>query len=163
VKSSNVLVYTNTIGTAENWTAKVIDFGHAVIHAENSPDITNRDQLLGTDLYRPPELAKPGATFHGNIADRTDTWCWGMLLWEVLLDGRLDITKQAMQSLRESGSVAQSALGECKAYLESHHKDEKRMFPSILHILSEALNENPLLRPSAAGLISKVRALAQHR
>jgi serine/threonine protein kinase len=66
------LRYTNNVGTAENWTAKLIDFSHSVIRVKESSLKPKRNQMLGTDLYRPPELAKPGASFNGDIAERVD-------------------------------------------------------------------------------------------
>lgn len=84
-----------------------------------------------------------------------------MLLWEVLLDGTLDMTKEAMQRLRDSGSVSPFARARCKMHLESHHRDEQKMFSSLLHLLDDALQEDPLRRPSAAILIPHIRALAQ--
>ena len=72
----------------------MIEFRHFAIHAQNSSATTKRDRLLGTDFYRPPELAKPGSMFDGKIANRFDIWCWGMLLWEVLLDGSLNVSKK---------------------------------------------------------------------
>ncbi|KAF2829379.1 ankyrin [Ophiobolus disseminans] len=162
VKSNNVLVYTTATGTAENWTAKVIDFSHSVVHAQDSSTMTRREQLPGTDLYRPPELTKPGTTFRGDIADRVDVWCLGMLLWEVLLDGTLNVTQEHMQRLRNSGSVATYAHDRCKTHLESHHRDEHGLVSVVLNILDETLSEDPLLRQTAATLVPQFRALAQH-
>ncbi|KAJ5057278.1 hypothetical protein J3E72DRAFT_387986 [Bipolaris maydis] len=162
IKSSNVLVYTNFNGTAENWTAKVIDFSHSAILDQQASNMTKRDQLVGTDFYKPPELGKPKATFYGGIADRVDIWCWGMLLWEVLLDGKIDVTTEFMHELRNTGRVAEYACKRCKEYLETHHKDERRMFLAVLKLLDEALLEDPRRRPSAASLIPHVRLLSQH-
>lgn len=163
VKSSNAVVYTNNIGTAENWTAKLIDFGHSVIRVKDSTLNPKRNQMLGTDLYRPPELAKPGSSFDGAIAERVDIWCWGMLFWELVLDGYLPFTNEAMQHLRVSGEVATTAHDQCKSYMETHHRDERGMFSSVLYILGEALKEDPLLRPAAATLVQQVRTLAQQQ
>jgi hypothetical protein len=67
-----------------------------------------------------------------------------------------------MQNLRNNRQVAAFARDRCKAYLESHHRDERNMFLAVLSLLDKALEEDPLLRPTAASLVPRVRSLAQH-
>lgn len=115
---------------------------------------------VGTDLYSPPELNIIDVPLNTDELSKIDIWCWGMMLWEILVDGGpfTDVGGQMvegyrMQELREEGTLAKAATAACRKFLEIHHSGERTMFNPVLKVLEDALSTSAADRPSAASLL----------
>ncbi|KAJ4205356.1 hypothetical protein NW759_014583 [Fusarium solani] len=79
VKCENVLVFQQDDGSFK---AKLIDFGFSVFLAEHEPGACIR--VGGTQPFTPPEATH---LLEREALIYTDYFCFGMLVWQVLLDG----------------------------------------------------------------------------
>ncbi|KAH7227279.1 kinase-like domain-containing protein, partial [Fusarium solani] len=79
VKCENVLVFQQDDGSFK---AKLIDFGFSVLLAEHEPGACIR--VGGTQPFTPPEATH---LLEREALIYTDYFCFGMLVWQVLLDG----------------------------------------------------------------------------
>jgi serine/threonine protein kinase len=87
VKMQNVLVFKKEDGS---FVAKVSDFGASMVALQDDPEA--RVQCpYGTPLLNAPEVRNPSVTrrhFDIRAALRTDMFSFGLLLWEVIKNGR---------------------------------------------------------------------------
>lgn len=65
----------------DNDAVKVLDFGIAKLleSHETASDLTGQDKMIGTPRYMAPEMV-----IHGEVDHRTDIYCLGVLLYELL-------------------------------------------------------------------------------
>ena len=42
-----------------------------------------------TEPYNPPELPSGRGRISSSLVEKVDVWGWGMLLWYVMIDGKL--------------------------------------------------------------------------
>ncbi|KAF2495498.1 kinase-like protein [Lophium mytilinum] len=171
IKCENALVFNTEKGTAENWRVKLSDFGHAILNMQGkgSSGFTRRE-VIGTDFYSPPELSSAEAVIDVANMKSVDVWCWGLLMWRVLIDGMEysdaeghQIDPGAMRALREQGNIAATAKDACKNYLNLHHSREGAALSSIVGILVDALSHNAADRPDALSLLSRLRRASSDR
>ena len=88
-----------------------------------------------------------------------------MLLWEVINDGkaykdRSDalILPDTMHGLRESGELEKLAYDVCLARIRVRHgEDNSRIRRVVLEALQDALQKDPLARPSALALLVRLQ------
>lgn len=156
VKCDNVLVF-KSHESAVNWRAKVSDFGYSVLQLEDvDDDGFLRQETPMDDRYRPPERDE-FLHLQAKTAKAADIWCWGMLLWKVLSDGKpyehngLPISKEQMIGFRQSGSVAHIARASLEHRgREQAHRDINVIVPqTVLCILEKALQHDATSRPTA--------------
>jgi len=168
IKCENALVFKTENGTAENWRVKISDFSHSILNMEGkTPNKFTRREVLGTNLYSPPELNDAEAILEVANMKSVDIWCWGMLMWKVMIDGAdytdadgRKINRDEMQTLREHDRMATTAKDACKKYLNAHHSREGTSFNIILGVLSDALCPNASNRPNAPSLLSRLKRLS---
>jgi serine/threonine protein kinase len=169
IKSDNVLVYDSPGNNSENWAVKLSDFGNSL------PNIaTNDDHALpvrGTALYCAPELDAQRVSQSDLLLPKAiDIWSWGMLLWEVINDGKdykdsadKRISWEDMQQLREEGLVSRIARDSVLKRLKSRHaqdiaRDHGGMLTDIiLQCLEDALQREPNQRISAHELLCRLQ------
>lgn len=165
IKCENALVFKTENGTAENWRVKISDFGHSILNMEGkTPDEFTRREVLGTDFYSPPELNDAEAILEVANMKSVDIWCWGLLMWKVMIDGAdyayadgPEINRDEMQTLREHDRMATTAKDACEKYLNAHHSRESTGFSTILGVLLDALCPNASDRPNAPSLLSRLK------
>jgi serine/threonine protein kinase len=161
IKPDNILVFKSDQGTGENWTAKLCDFSNSRVGIHGSDDAFKPD-IIGTEKYCPPELVLQDARVPSSNFKAIDVWCWGMLLWYVLLDGEpycashgSEFTTDQIQKLKMDCSLGDRALEYCKAVLyEQQH--EPGLVEVILDSLSDALQHSPEKRPTSEFLLHKI-------
>jgi serine/threonine protein kinase len=87
VKTTNVLVVSNE----SRWVYKICDFGQAVVSSKIGDGSVQLPR--GTAIYNAPEIRDldGSATFSFTIADAllTDLYSFGLLVWEVLVQGEV--------------------------------------------------------------------------
>jgi serine/threonine protein kinase len=173
IKTENTLVFENNTSTAQNWTAKLSDFGSSILHLNKStPDGRSHEEFRGTPYYRPPELSSGPRRLPKDQVKSADIWCWGMLVWEVMLNGfeefyyyhdqdhvlhQIDYVK--MDELRQNGDLNQRAVSSIAAVLRQsyHHENDSHQLGSlILGILQSVLENDPIRRPSANEIFRKL-------
>ena len=88
-----------------------------------------------------------------------------MLLWEVINDGevyndRIDalILPDMMHRLRKNGEVGSLAYDVCLSKIKKRHIEEHGNIRRVaLEALQDSLRANPLVRPSALALLTKLQ------
>jgi predicted secreted Zn-dependent protease len=88
-----------------------------------------------------------------------------MLLWEVINDGEAykdrndaHILPDMMQRLRENGEVGSLAYDVCLSKIRKRHVEEHgNIRRVVLEALQDALRADPLARPSALALLSRLQ------
>ena len=171
IKTSNVLLYPVQDFYSEIWKIKLSDFGNSILY--NHEPTVDTTSILGTPLYQAPELdrssTKPASL---EMPTAIDIWSWGMLLWEVINDGDaykdqngIIILPDMMQQLRNNGNVGRLAYNVCLSNIKKEHFDEHGYIRQLaLEALQEALQADPLARPSAIALLSRLeRSLADEK
>ncbi|MCP3916880.1 MAG: serine/threonine protein kinase [bacterium] len=136
----------NNVLVDQNGQLKIVDFGIAsLIDADPACRITLSGQIVGTLTYSSPEQRRAD----GQVDDRTDVYCLGLLLFE-LLAGALPYAED-MHTL---------------ALISAGKRDPERLdhealgLPSQLSIVVEtALAHDPRRRYSAKGLADELRRL----
>lgn len=165
IKASNVLVYETQDSYSENWRIKLSDFGNSIPNI-NERLAADRDSIYGTPLYQAPELDhRSTEPISIGKSAPIDIWAWGMLLWEVIIDGEAYkdpndtyILPDEMQRLRDTAEVGTMACDACLSRIRKRHSEEhgdiRRV---ILDSLQAALQAEPLSRPSAPALLSRLQ------
>ena len=165
IKCENVLVYNTNNGTAENWVAKLSDFGNVVVglNSRSSPE----KEMAYTEPYNPPELPDGHGMVESSFVEKADMWGWAMLLWYVMIDGNLvngnywdcedqqyseskrqEIDEKHLSRLKQTGKLASVASHTSKVYLNSTHTpSEIGLVGEISDILNTTLNKDPSKRP----------------
>jgi serine/threonine protein kinase len=167
-----VLVFDGPSSTAESWIAKLSDFGHSTLglHGDGDGEDEQLHQaMVGTRFFSPPELdGRPIALFKENF-ERIDIWCWGMLLWRVMIEDTeyLDSNGQKIEDrmimLRQKPTFAKMASQSCRRYLSSFHEHERPLTYRICEILRRALDYDPLSRPSSRDLLAEIEGFSGER
>ncbi|KAL8858026.1 MAG: hypothetical protein Q9178_005487 [Gyalolechia marmorata] len=176
IKCRNVLVYMKTGSRAvRDWRAKLSDFGSSIIlsdHKESPPDGYLPESFLGTEAYLPPEAAGGAQHIPVITAKSADIWCWGMLLWEVMVDGKYhdetgrlvdsEEVQHWLPSLRRRGTTCDVAREDVKRHLESHDSiDEKPIASFVDEILEHTLKQTPRERWSADEIVERRRLFSR--
>ena len=162
-KCDNVLVFKSETGTGENWRAKLTDFGHCEIDAGPGHSASSRPSYRGgTRYYDAPEVIWNTATLE--LLHKVDIWCWGLLLWQVIVNGaEFDPHEEnwrddsQMQQLKEQDRVLATAKSRCEDYINKHHRDEINIFPSIIEALNDTLCRDPQERRSAKSIVTELK------
>lgn len=169
IKAENVLIFRSDRGTGQNWTAKICDFSRSQLDIRSTDPRLPVKDFIGTLQYSPPELSKPQDLVTGDPIklEFIDVWCWGMLLWYVLMDGMpyfiqippeaesLEERLKRLQSKKISGDLKNIAIEECRQFLQEQYHDYG-IVPVILESLSETLECDPDKRPNAEDLLKKI-------
>ena len=116
---------------------KLIDFGIAKISDTN---LTKAGHLKGKFSYMSPEQAKGE-----KLDERTDIFCLGIVLWEILTDKRLFASDNEMISLRK--------VRNCE--IPSAQKINPKIPTELNTIVMKALNKNQNLRYKTASQFEK--------
>ena len=161
IKSENTLVFDADTGQADNWRVRLADFGNAITDLRNSPtDGLVEQEVIGTTFYQAPELDGNSQRVTSETIRATDIWCWGMLVWEVMIGGKLQLGNQKigeddMRQLRASRQVAETACAQLSSeYLTQENNAASQI---VLETISAALHWNPTQRPSAEALLTRLR------
>jgi serine/threonine protein kinase len=173
IKTENALIFENSTSTAQNWTAKLSDFGSSILHLNKiTPDGLSHEELRGTRYYSPPELGSGPCRLPRDEVKSADIWCWGMLVWEVMINGfdefyyyydhdhalhRIDYAE--MDELRRNGELNQKAVSSVASVLrQSYHteNDSHKLGSLILSILRSVLEKDPVQRPCANEILRKL-------
>ena len=157
--------------TGENWQAKITDFGHSELDIDNeSLSKTLSSYSGGTKYYNPPELACPPREVQSRYLRSVDIWCWGMLFWEVMIngagfDGSRDdwLDDRQMQELKEKARVLETAKTNCMSFLGQNHHDEVDLFSGIPNVLDVALDPDPSQRQSAKTILGLLQNMVGDR
>ncbi|MBC6415492.1 MAG: serine/threonine protein kinase [Bdellovibrionales bacterium] len=116
---------------------KLIDFGIAKV---SDTDLTKAGHLKGKFSYMSPEQAQ------GEVLDeRTDIFCLGIVLWELLTGKRLFSSENEMASLRK--------VRNCD--IPSAQKINSKIPTALNNIVMKALNKNKNLRYKTASQFEK--------
>ena len=162
-KCDNVLIFKSETGTGENWRAKLTDFGHCEIDAGPGHSASSRTSYRGgTRYYDAPEVIWNTAT--PELLHKVDIWCWGLLLWQVIVNGaEFDPHEEnwrdgsQMQQLKEQDRVLATAKSRCEDYIDKTHRDEINIFPSIIKALNDTLCRDPQERRSAKSIVTELK------
>lgn len=166
IKCDNALVFPKSAnGMAENWQVKISDFSHSIVSPTNSDNVSlKREAILGTDFYSPPEFDTPEIK-HPERLKSADIWCFGVLLWEVMLDGTelLDseknvIDESMMRSLRKSGTLVDLAREQIDQYLQNQHLGESGLVEATLSLIEKCLQKEPSQRNDAISLLEDMQS-----
>src|SRR6186713_2012619 len=119
-------------------------------------------------MFSPPEITNPGALFYEDMADKVDVWCFGMLLWQLIIDGdafKLDadntIDFGKMIELRRDGQVSSVAESQCKRHMEVNHGENRELHAEVLGILKSTLEPDSRNRPTGAQLSTRLLKMAK--
>ena len=161
IKCANTLVFDADVGQADSWRVKISDFGNAISDLPVTGMIEY--EVLGTPFYQAPELDGMPQRVGAETIKATDIWCWGILLWEVMTDGKLQHENQTidgagMRQLRASRQVAEVARTNCaRVFNELHAHEYYAASQIVLETISAALHSDPMQRPSAENLLTQLR------
>lgn len=172
MKCENVLVFNGQSSAAESWIAKLSDFGHSTLGLESREEHQQLHEAnIGTQFYSPPELDDGPIAVSAEKLKRIDVWCWGMLLWRVMIEGTeyldsLDLRiehESHMKELRQQPTFSIMASQSCQHYLESHHAHERPLVFRVCEILRRTLDHYPMSRPSSRDLLREIEELTRER
>lgn len=126
IKVDNALVFTDDPGIAESWRAKLCDFGYAFLSSRDSAN----HEVLGDRLYQAPELDARSRTLSRQPFPSLDVWSWGMLVWQVMIDGKpyeyrgQALDENLMYQYRAENRVSAIASYSCTQWLMREHPQE---------------------------------------
>ena len=127
--------------------------------------------------HNPPELPGGRSQIVSCLVENADVWGWGMLLWYVMIDGKLlenerywkcggqfyseDLREDIdLEGLKETDGVSFVASTTCEAYLSyAHTPAEVAVTRRISTILKSTLVKDPSERPSILDLIKEMAEL----
>jgi serine/threonine protein kinase len=144
IKMENVLVFK---GPADSCIAKLSDFGSSV-GLRNEVD---EETYWGTRLYNAPEVVGPsesqsGARIPARMMWSCDVFSYGLLIWEILMDGRCYLDAELSRVMRNRGFIALHDVG-LKRLDASVYSSDKRF--SVLRLaLGLCLNLDATKRPT---------------
>lgn len=177
IKCENALVYNTYDSTAENWQAKLSDFGNARVGLN-----TGADRLLEMSYslpYNPPELPDGRGKIFSSLVEKAEIWGWGMLLWYVMIDGKLlhgnywkcesqfydeshrrEIDVKHMSELKETDGLSSVASDSCEAYLSyTHAPTEITLARGISALLKSTLVKESSKRPTILESLQQLNEL----
>ena len=145
--------------------AKLSDFGSSILHLDDkSSDGRLYEEFRGTEYFFPPERDTRRLLL-ANLAKAADVYCWGMLLWQIIVDGGyrdengIAIGSHEMAVLRRSRNVPRIAAAQVESYVNLTHPDETRDKPyikaAIVSMLQATLVHQPDKRSSAIELLEQ--------
>ena len=167
IKCENALIYNTNDSTAENWQAKLSDFGNARVGLNTGADLLV--EMAYSLPYNPPELPDGSGKIPSSLVEKAEVWGWGMLLWHVMIDGKLlkgndywkcgsnfydesdrrRIDGNHMSELKETDSLSSVASDSCEAYLSATHAPtEISLARGISALLRSTLVKEPSKRPT---------------
>ena len=169
IKCDNVLVFRTEISTGENWRAKITDFGHCELDIDDrsmSEDVATYSG--GTEYYNPPELACPPQRVLVRFLKSVDIWCWGMLFWEVMVNGAgfdpsRDDWLDEIQQLKERDRILETAKKKSQMFLNANHHDEVKFFGTVSSALDHTLQPDPSQRSSAENILQGLKNSIEDR
>ena len=130
-----------------------------------------------SEPHSPPELPGGMGKILSGLVEKVDVWGWGMLLWYVMIDGKLlenerywkcggqfyseDLREDIdLNGLKETDSLSSVASTTCEAYLSyTHTPAEMALIRGISTILKSTLVKDPSERPSILDLIQAMAEL----
>ena len=124
VKLANTLVFPDY---CRGWKAKISDFSHAIFGIS----LRRRSSYPGSGLYNAPEVRKRDAIIISDRLPCCETYSFGLLVWEILLQGKPFST--CLQHYKPAEPVESS---EANFYLE--HPKEKELLSVALNSISYA-------------------------
>lgn len=131
----------------------------------------SREAFAGTRFYSPPELDDGPKLLTADHFKSIDIWCWGMLLWRVMIDGteykneegRLIESEHEMVILRRGREFSSLASNSCLEYLRRAHPSDRPLAFQICKILKATLDNDPLSRPRSTRLLEQLEELSGER
>lgn len=165
IKMENILIFNSFEANVENWQAKIADFGHAILDLENVQEGLVSKEVVGTPLYRPPELETRIKRLPPNSIASADIWCWGMLLWRVMIDGThyFDehgdrLLDQQMHDSKARLDFASNTSRCVMQYLNRRYsRQDAALIQLICNLLEDTLAKDPISRPSAEDLLTYIK------
>ena len=130
----------------------------------SSRDFANRE-VLGDRLYQAPELDAQSTTIFSQPLPSIDVWSWGMLVWEVMIDGKpyeyqeQALDENAMYQYRAENRISAIASYSCTQWLMREHPLEGGVVQAVIDTLHQVLAPDPLLRPKAIEILNQLRGL----
>lgn len=160
IKCKNVLIFKNTEGNFENYTARLSDFSHSKIGGQKT---YSSGDICGTLLYCPPELLDRESMFQETHLPSIDIWCWGMLVWEVITDGHafedpddqpLDPTK--FEWIKKHGKTQDRAFETINDYIEQNYAETTYLKALFLDCVKRSLATDAAHRWKASDLLRSI-------
>jgi serine/threonine protein kinase/ankyrin repeat protein len=158
IKGENILVYNDSnLGTAENWQAKISDFGNAILLNEEELKKRPLSEVRirgGTLLYDAPEVNANQDIGDWQSLKYADIWSFGLLALEILSGGT---------ELQELVPIARNVhsdrrheiiLKHCEEELLRAHPWDQTLIEVALHLGKNCLDLDPFSRPSARNLLA---------
>lgn len=179
IKCENALIYNTNDSTAENWQAKLSDFGNARVGLNTGAD--RLVEMAYSPHYNPPELPDGRGKIFSSLVEKAEVWGWGMLLWYVMIDGKLlkgnyywkceskfydesdrrGIDVKHMSELKETDRLSSVASNSCEAYLSyTHTPTEISLARGISALLKSTLVKESSKRPT---ILESLRQLDELR
>ena len=176
VKLENALVFETD--DERGWLVKLSDFSHAIVASESDPEgpVTLG---FGTPLLRAPELNNGSAShercFNIAAAIKTDTFSFGLFLWEVIKLGvtyfedswlRCPIQSYAVHDLEAKeaflSTLSQDAFWALvEAFLESRIDMDNVSLQTVRLVLRETLQYEPTKRSHIGDVAEMLRQSGQ--
>lgn len=165
IKVDNALVFTDDPEIAESWRVKLCDFGYAFLSSQDSANC----EVLGDRLYQAPELDVQSTTVFSQPLPSLDVWSWGMLIWQVMIDGNSyeyqgqPLDENLMYQYRAENRVSAIASHSCTQWLEREHPQAVDVAQAVIDTLRQVLVPDPLLRPRAVEILDQQRGLISEK
>lgn len=167
IKLENTLVSEKDTDIVGDWIVKICDFDLSEINPTTAKAPFFSGYQPGTNPYRPPELLSSPVAIPGCGVFSIDIWCWGMLLWMVLMNGERDSEKECihfedgssisdaeLQEKKLDGSLKDFAQDSCKRHLRQAHKTEHHLLEPICELLARSLQLEPSRRATSGALFT---------
>ena len=158
IKPDNALIFTSSQGTAQNWIAKLCDFSHSRLEIHEERRALYSSEIGGTEKFFPPERYSSDAIPISNLP-AIDVWCWGMLLWYILIDGDTyktldgrELERESLRQEKQNGLIQGTAVKSCQSiYNEQQHNNH--ILSIALEALHRSLDYDPKKRAPARDLL----------
>jgi serine/threonine protein kinase len=113
-------------GPADSSIAKLSDFGSSVVLQKELGEET----YWGTHIYNAPEViglveSQSGTRIPARMMWSCDVFSYGLLIWEILIDGRCYLDADLVTALRDRGFVALHDVGLQKLGVLEHSSDKQ--------------------------------------
>jgi serine/threonine protein kinase len=169
VKCDNAVVSGISEGTAFNWQARLCDFNLAILDVSQQRQYAP-DQLLGTPDYYPPEMVNADSIHRDNVF-KIDIWCWGMLLWQVMVDNGMPpddtnspylnengepIPRTHLHDMKMRSNFNNLVVDSCTKHLRDQYEGEEGLLiPLVRDLLQQSLQTDAADRPTASELLEQ--------